>query len=549
MKKPRSRLVELTVLVALSAVAGGLLGAAVSPFGPDVLAWFGFVPLLVAISRSTSIRRATLVGFAAGFVFCLIVTHPLISSHEWTGWAALSRDDLETLRLRQRWFLTALWVAISGFGSLTWAVFAPLLKMLWTGSKWRLLAAAPSLWLVREWIRVQIVWVFQWAVIGNAASDLPVLRQLGAIGGPWLLSAVFVLANCGLYLLIFGPRPRTRNLAPAAACGALVLAAWGVGAVRLHRFEEPPAPLVAGALQHHMDRYVVSDFTVTGLSRQYVALMDEIFARMGDELDLLVLPESVSFGSVSLDGSPNPDVDPAVQVDVRDWEVLLADIIQDHHTIVVVGTVTSFESRPYNSLLFFTRDGLRGVYHKQHLVPFAENVPRWASVVGVGGTSAFAAGTGSAVVAAPGVSLGGFICQEVLVSGLLRRSVRDGAEILVTGGNDGVFADPAVKEIHADHAQLRAVETGRYVVRAMKTGISAIIDPTGRERQRSGTEPVFLFAGVAPRTELTPYVRYGDWVVWVAGLVVIGLAIRHITGGRSIEGDQPAPLGSRPPRG
>jgi apolipoprotein N-acyltransferase len=240
-------------------------------------------------------------------------------------------------------------------------------------------------------------------------------------------------------------------------------------------------------------------------------------------------------------------VDPAVQVGVVDWEVLLADIIKDHHAIVVVGTVTSLESRPYNSLLFFTRDGLQGVYHKQHLVPFAEEVPGWAAAFGVGGKSSFAAGAGSAVIDVRGLSLGGFICQEVLVPESLRQSVRDGAEILVTGGNDGVFADPAVKEIHADHAQLRAVETGRYIVRAMKTGISAIIDPTGRERQRSGTEPVFLFAGVEPRTELTPYVRFGDWFVWLAGLTVIGLAVCNVTTRRSNDTARPTQPGSRSP--
>jgi apolipoprotein N-acyltransferase len=525
-------------LIALSITAGVLLGAAVSPFGADAMVWFGFVPLFVAIGRAQSVREAALMGATAGFVFGLVVTRPLVSSMEWTGWAALSEADRANLQVRQAVFLNGLWIVVSSSGIVTWGPFGALLKHLWGTGRLRLLVAAPSLWVVWEWLRCQLVWRYSWAALGTATEELPALRQLGAYGGPWLLSAVVILANCGLYLPVFGPRPRSKNLLAATVCGLAVVAAWAMGAVRLDRFEEPRTPLVAGALQHHMDRYVISDFTVTGLSRQYVALMDEIFARMGDELDLLVLPESVSFGSVSLDGTPNPDVHPEVQVDVRDWEVLLADIIGDHSTTVAVGTVTSLDSQPYNSMLFFTREGLQGLYHKQELVPFAERVPTWASILGVGGETHFSPGEDSAVVVVRDAAIGAFICQEVLLPHTLRRSVRDGAEILVTGGNDGVFADPAVKQIHADHAQLRAVETGRYIVRAMKTGISAIIDPTGRELQRSGTDPVFLFAGVEPRSDVTPYVRFGDWVVWLSGLIVTGLAVTVWRGRGAVSSDQ-----------
>lgn len=120
--------------------------------------------------------------------------------------------------------------------------------------------------------------------------------------------------------------------------------------------------------------------------------------------------------------------------------------------------------------------------------------------------------------------LGGFICQEVLFPSLIRQSVLEGATILVSGGNDGVFANPAVAQVHADAAQIRAVETGRYLVRAMKTGISAIIDPQGREQARSrSSEPALLLGMISPHQGMTPYVRFGDWLLWVAGLVIAGI--------------------------
>ena len=106
--------------------------------------------------------------------------------------------------------------------------------------------------------------------------------------------------------------------------------------------------------------------------------------------------------------------------------------------------------------------------------------------------------------------------------------MRDGATVLVSGGNDGVFGNPAVVRIHAAVAQLRAVETGRYLVRAMKTGISAIIDPYGREVVRShSSEPAMLHAQIIPQQTRTLYVQWGDWVVWWAwALMLVGVILR-----------------------
>jgi apolipoprotein N-acyltransferase len=82
--------------------------------------------------------------------------------------------------------------------------------------------------------------------------------------------------------------------------------------------------------------------------------------------------------------------------------------------------------------------------------------------------------------------------------------------------------------VHADAAQLRAVETRRWIIRAMKTGISGIIDPYGREVQRSrSAEPVILLQAVHARSGRTPYVRWGAWPEWCALLLLAMLALRR----------------------
>jgi len=517
MRQGRSALKAAVPGLMLSIVCGVLIGSAFPPLDAPQLAWVGLVPLFLAIRRADSLRSAAAFGWLAGTVFTLLVSTPLLSSHEWTGWAALSREELAAMHSRQWWFLHSLRLLVCVVSGLPWAPFAAVLKKMWQNRPWRLIWMAPALWVVFEWIRVQILWRFHWAVLGNAAADLPAVRQAATLGGPWLLSLLIVAVNCAVFLLLFGAQPRRRNILPAAACGLALVLCWAGGTLRLRDAEKQPEPgLRAGVLQHHKPQFRFEDFTVTGLSRAYVDLMETIFERMGDQLDVLVLPESVSFGSVSLDGTLKSGVPEEMQADLRSWEALIGSLIGANPTVVVLGSSTSEGGLSHNSLLFFDRDGLRGAYHKRDLVPFAERSPWYAAALGISGRSSYSPGVDSAIVSVDGLVLGGFICQEVLFPDTIRESVRSGAEILVSGGNDGVFADPAVASIHADLAQLRAVETGRYVVRAMSTGISAIIDPTGREKQRSGSEPVYLWAAAEPRSNMTPFVRFGDWVVWVS---------------------------------
>jgi apolipoprotein N-acyltransferase len=518
MSHEESKLKAVTSGLALSVASGVLAAMAFPPFHQPIFIWVGLVPLFLAIRRAGTLRSSAGFAWLAGTIFGLFVSAPLVSSHEWTGWAALSRQELAAMRSLQWWFLRGMWVliSISANGGM-WALFAVALKKMWQDRPWRLIWMAPTLWVAQEWIRVQLYWRFHWAVFGNTAADFPAVRQAAALGGPWLLSLLIVAVNCAIFLLLFGARPRRRNILPAAACGLALALCWTGGTLRLRNAEKQPEPgLRAGVLQHHKPQFRIEDFTVTGLAIAYVDLMEKVFERMGSQLNLLVLPESVSFGSVSLDGTLKSGVPEEMQADIRSWEALIGSLIGVNPTVVVLGSSTSEGGRSHNSLLFFNRDGLQGVYHKRDLVPFAERSPWYAAALGIAGRSSYSPGVDSAIVSVGDLVLGGFICQEVQFPDTIRESVRSGAQILVSGGNDGVFADPAMASTHAGLAQLRAVETGRYVVRATATWISAIIDPNGREKQRSGSEPVFLWAAVEPRSEMTPFVRFGDWVVWVS---------------------------------
>ena len=114
----------------------------------------------------------------------------------------------------------------SAYGGM-WALFAVALKKMWQDRPWRLIWMAPTLWVALEWIRVQLYWRFHWAVFGNTAADFPAIRQAAALGGPWLLSLLIVAVNCAVFLLLFGARPRRRNILPAGIMWARTCSVLG----------------------------------------------------------------------------------------------------------------------------------------------------------------------------------------------------------------------------------------------------------------------------------------------------------------------------------
>ena len=85
--------------------------------------------------------------------------------------------------------------------------------------------------------------------------------------------------------------------------------------------------------------------------------------------------------------------------------------------------------------------------------------------------------------------------------------------------NDSWFHDSAALEMHNNQARLRAVETGRSVVRAANTGISSVISPTGEIRARIGAlQNGLIVEEVDINTDITLYTKIGNLFVLLCGL-------------------------------
>jgi apolipoprotein N-acyltransferase len=186
---------------------------------------------------------------------------------------------------------------------------------------------------------------------------------------------------------------------------------------------------------------------------------------------------------------------------------------------------------------------IRARYDKRHLVPFGEYVPlesilpyEWFIPAGV---AFFSPGSDHRPLESSAGKLGVLICYEAIFPEIARETVDSGAQLLVNITNDSWYGFSSAPYQHLAIARMRAIETGRFMLRAANTGVSAVIDPRGRVL---GTIPLGLVstdsdrahpADLVPPGRLTRtvalldgrtvYVVLGDLFAWLCVLAAMGL--------------------------
>ena len=218
----------------------------------------------------------------------------------------------------------------------------------------------------------------------------------------------------------------------------------------------------------------------------------------------------------------------------------LVNLAKEAKVTILVGAFTRTEDSPqYNSIACFLPDGTMHdtVYVKRRLVPFGEFVPMrglietlippLADLVMSGGDVGW--GEDPNVFVLEQGSVGSLICFDSIYEDLTRESVREGAELICLSTNDSWFTDSAALYMHNAQAQLRAIESGRYVVRAANTGISTIISNRGEVICQ--LEPLvdgMLVENVEIREDRTLYTAIGNFFVYFCGIVSFVLVVEDL---------------------
>src|SRR5712671_3644398 len=402
-----------------------------------------------------------------------------------------------------------------------------LARLMWTRDASRLLALAISL-TISEWLRGHMLSGFPWNAFGYALTEPLALAQTASLIGLWGLTFLSVAIFASPAVLIDGSsRGRKPWIAPVTALSLLV--AMGIfGAVRLGL---QPTATVANVklriMQPDLQQDVRFNYSAKAeVMQKYLMLSDRASGPRStgvSDASILIWPESAF---------------PFFLTREADAMAQIAALLPKG-TILITGSVRAPDlppgtriTRAYNSIYAIDHDGsVLSIYDKLHLVPFGEYLPfqDWMEKLGFvqltkvqGG---FIPGARRRTMEIPNAPRAlPLICYEAIFPGdIATRDDRPGWIINVT--NDGWFGYSTGPYQHLQQARLRAIEEGLPIVRAANTGISAVIDPSGRivARLGLGIEGV-LDASLPTSLPPTVYARLGD----IPAAIIVAAALLFV---------------------
>ncbi len=377
------------------------------------------------------------------------------------------------------------------------------------GSAVQALLVLPASWIVAEWLRGHLLSGFPWLSMGYSQVDSP-LAGLAPVLGVYGVGLVLALSAGLLLLAVTSGRSASGRLRPLGALAAL----WVLGAAlaRVEWGAPDGAPLRVSLVQANIAQASKWDPAMRLPTLQTYARM----SRQRSDVDLIVWPETAvpdflhrveaSFLRPFADDLAASGTALLVGVPVLDL-----DTWRYYNAAVVAGSGPSPDSR----------------YEKRHLVPFGEFMPlrRWLGplldFMEIPMSDFAAGGAARPLVRIGSHRVGLSICYEDAFGAEVREALPDAA-YLVNLSNDAWFGDSLAPRQHLQIARMRALETGRPLLRATNTGISALIGAKGELLKVSEAFRAEVVTGtVQPMQGATPFVRFGDLPVLASALVCL----------------------------
>jgi apolipoprotein N-acyltransferase len=476
--------------------------------GMDVwpLSFVAWVPLIVAMHRQTT-RRAAMLGWVSGI----------------------------TMNVAGFFWLQNMLQTFSGFHPII-CFFFVFVVCAYQGGRIGVMGWLYGRASARGW---PAAWVFAGAF---AASELlypllfpwyyattvhqvPVLTQLGDVGGPILVGLVLVAANLGLAEGLLARAERRKLSVGVLGAGAVTVAfacCYGVLRIGAIDAQTEAAPAVTvGVVQADMGLIEKRSSYDEGLQRH---------------LDLskgLVRDHDVDFVVWSETSAMQPVRDESYQRELGRGVARRIGVPAIFGAVIVKTVTDERRYVDYNSAVASDAKGtVTSRYDKEYLLAFGEYLPfgdtfpvlyKWSPNSG-----RFSPGTSleplELVVDGVTHPVTMLICYEDILPEFANAAVRHAdPELLVNMTNDAWFGDTVEPWEHLALAQLRAVEHRRYLVRGTNSGVSAVVDPVGRVVAHSGTfRQEAIYAPIHWMRSHTVYERIGDWP-WLLGSIALGI--------------------------
>ncbi len=477
-------------------VAGALQTLTFSPFH---LWWLGPVSLLLTLLVTIPLAAKKL--FAAGWLTGL----GLFGSG--ASWVYISISEYGNTPIPVAVLLTVAFAAgLALLPALAFWFWGKLAK----DSAVRRLILFPAIWILGDWLRGWLLTGFPWLYLGTAHADGP-LAGLAPVVGVHGLTFWVAASSAAIFATVW-LIARQRHIS-AGIVAVAALAPW-LAAPALNRVDWTDIsaePISVAAMQGNIPQQIKWDPEF---------LKDQIVAYLGMtasywDTDLILWPETAI---------PIPQDQAGKIIDH------IEENLGEESTLITGIPWYGFSERAggftYHNSIMAIGNG-EGIYHKQKLVPFGEYVPLEGILRGLIGffdlpMSSFTRGPeNQAPLQANGARVMPFICYEVAYPDFLARNAVN-TDLLLTISNDGWFGDSVGPLQHLQIARMRALETGRYMIRGTNNGVTAIIDNKGQITARIPQfERAVLTGEVFTASGSTPYMVTASWPVLTLALILI----------------------------
>ena len=456
--------------------AGGILFALTVIF-PRIgaLEWIALVPALmvflgVAADPTVKYRRLYGLGLVFFWPFYAVNFHWFFYMYP-LDFAGMTRGASAVVVL-------VACLGLSLFQALGAALLIPLMGVA-TRGKW--LSRQPflhpllfaCLWTALEWWQAHSGWSgVPWARLAIGQAEVVVNLQSAAVFGSYFITFLIVAVNGLLAFLLLNP---SKRILCAALAGGLFLGNLGFGLIRMATVQDEGTSVKVAAIQGNKG----------SLENWSAGTMDEVMEVYG-ELSRKAAAEGADLIVWSETCIP-------ANIDREAWvREYVTELSRECGVPILCGLFTRVaegSEADYNSIVAALPDGTihNTVYHKRNPVPFGEFVPLRGLVMTLIPPLAeintlaadIPAGEDSVVFDLEVGQVGSLICFDSIYERNAMDSIRNGAQILAVSTNDSWFTDSRGVWMHHAQSQLRAIETGRWVVRSANTDVSSVINDKG----------------------------------------------------------------------
>ncbi|MBC8640478.1 apolipoprotein N-acyltransferase [Caballeronia sp. EK] len=380
---------------------------------------------------------------------------------------------------------------------------------------WHGAFAFASAWALGEWLRGLVFTGFPWLASGYAQVDGP-LKGFGSIVGVYGVGWVLALVAALIVQAVYHFR-KSRRLAYAPGIAAIALIVAGMLLSLVEWTTPANAPLDVRLLQGNVKQEM--KFEQAGVDES-LALYQRLITEK--PADLIVTPETAL---------------PVLSVQIpQDFAVAIRNFADNTNSSILFGAIgvtilPDGRATDFTNSLFGVTPHVNGVYRydKHHLVPFGEFVPlgfHWfVRLMGIplGDLARGPIAQKAFIVHNQPVAVD--ICYEDIFGEEIARTIREQetpAGILVNSTNLAWFGNTIALDQHLQIARMRSIETGRPMLRATNTGMTAVIAANGDVVSKLPTFTTgVLEAHVQGTSGSTPYVTSGNMTVIAVSLLLL----------------------------